>query len=955
MRGTRKRHMRNLSRKKRGGERREPLPRQTAPFSSESIPCFGESGSLNLKAIMLNPDSVRSNPVQEQYELKTVFGGGKSGAYVFLIKNRDTSANQTFILKFYPNSLRVTAAANKKAAAVANTKALSNTLFQKTKNLQEINAPETREWVEGYRSKLPRYMNKEYEAMNMPDQRCDATGNKLADFDERPFREVLALCALQGKPGFSALYEYGIMDTPVNWVPILTKAAPRGLYIIMSLAQGRSLSEIDFSFKTPMFGAIISWKLLNIMDTMKSTLGPSAEHFDFHPDNIYIHMPTKDSSTCDMIQWKTPSGIKSITCPQVSIIDFDLVEGGLFHSGNRKNAFEEELPEQKTKRTGFIPVPERTLQFCIRMIGLEKTLIFMSYVKRIVNTDIRNWWIIASCLMIRTGGLSLGIQLCSDIDNCLNQNKQMFSIIHSAQFPPINSLRYYPNKKEVDIPEFLMAKQALSIVDSFMLNIWKPYDTQIFNTTVIRKNLEGRAVSVKLQEHPNFDSTCITFDLFFALYHSDLIKSTPERVFGRVLSRIPRVGFNLGNELYILFPYKTQVSILTNQLTNQRFLIRFDTGIDVDSYNEETNTNSEKQRKAINMKVTEEYGNGLRIYKTGSYGAGLSSLLYILKIIANRQTAKDVMNYLANDITMSWDDKATINDKQLLFVIRMLDIKIKEQSMKIVVHFRSEGLLDNRIVAWIASINGTLIPTNVNGIPIPEPVAVSTEGQSGWASIPLLGRLAPSTPAPAPAPAPVTRYYMLEYVMPSDPKECETLKQWECEHPRWMHDYREASKHFILENMCSTYNITLAKFVGLLFSALLAGKAKGLTLDYDVKFTYIDNKLFDKGNPYRRGEKIGLETSIGTEQEIYKEKNRTVDISKAFKGELERLEINYRELKKRAKLAGLAYQVGSLASDQYILNKIALYSLSTIREKMFSTEHLENIFVSGKQILGEGI
>ena len=89
---TRRKRINRVNTRKRGGAQIEPLPQQRmGAFANASIPCFGTEEPFRLKNIMTDPQSVPDADIDVKYELVNLLSGGKSGAFIFLIKNKDVS------------------------------------------------------------------------------------------------------------------------------------------------------------------------------------------------------------------------------------------------------------------------------------------------------------------------------------------------------------------------------------------------------------------------------------------------------------------------------------------------------------------------------------------------------------------------------------------------------------------------------------------------------------------------------------------------------------------------------------------------------------------------------------------------------------------------------------------------------------------------------------------------
>ena len=85
------------------------------------------------------------------------------------------------------------------------------------------------------------------------------------------------------------MYEYGISSDCYQWDKRVKKD-DAGLFVAMSLAKGKNLSEIDIRTLKAEKVYGISLFLLGILKKAQEVLGPSFEHFDFHPDNIFVEL-----------------------------------------------------------------------------------------------------------------------------------------------------------------------------------------------------------------------------------------------------------------------------------------------------------------------------------------------------------------------------------------------------------------------------------------------------------------------------------------------------------------------------------------------------------------------------------------------------------------------------------------------------------------------------------------
>ena len=188
--------------------------------------------------------------------------------------------------------------------------------------------------------------------------------------DERPFREVTTLLTLSSEEGFPNIYDYGIITRPKSLLnpesyTKITRNKLQGsldnefmdneyskysLFVVMNMSKGNQLTEVEPSKFNPIKIKKLAEGLINFIKVLKKRLGPNTIHFDFHTDNIFIDIESMN----------------------LSIIDFDLMDGEIFRSGDRLGYFDLCLKEHIDKLYSKSQVPERTLSFLIKYIGFEK-------------------------------------------------------------------------------------------------------------------------------------------------------------------------------------------------------------------------------------------------------------------------------------------------------------------------------------------------------------------------------------------------------------------------------------------------------------------------------------------------------------------------------------------------------------------------------------------------------
>lgn len=214
---------------------------------------------------------------------------------------------------------------------------------------------------------------------------------------ERPFREAIALCRMSGVSGFPCLYWVGCMETPTQWfgkeedIPV----DQVGLFVVMSQAKGKSLLGLDIRRVQPDHIVGIALKLLLILEYARRRMGSNFLHFDFHADNIFVDLDTTDLMTLQLVKGH---GQIRVEAPRVEVIDFDLVRG----SDVLGKPFDTMIPEQWGKFVGATPVPERTIEFVMRLLGVKKGMMLISAVAGKERT---------MAFVLKLFGVSRGIQL----------------------------------------------------------------------------------------------------------------------------------------------------------------------------------------------------------------------------------------------------------------------------------------------------------------------------------------------------------------------------------------------------------------------------------------------------------------------------------------------------------------------------------------------------------------
>ena len=330
--------------------------------------------------------------IEDRYILKQEFGGGKSGAYVFLVRNKpppQSRARRTaeFILG---DAFHV----------------LNPYLPDDAVGRRPSSSP-SRSYV-----------------LKMYPGTYKQVGEQTKVHNERPLREMYTLCKMSGKPGFPVVHEKGCAvalpwhkrNTVMLGYSQLDLLNMHELdndtcvpYVVISLAPGKPLSQLQLLQLRPDSLLKISAQLLNLLKTAQEELGMHFQHFDLHPDNIYVDMDAESRN------------------PTVYLIDFDLVRTNDLESAEALEIFSKKpLPEQKEKLTNSrLPVPERTVNFIVRWMPKSEAFKLLRELFALRNTDMRNWMAI-----LRVFTYLLGLKEavpCSGVHRCLALNAALLS------------------------------------------------------------------------------------------------------------------------------------------------------------------------------------------------------------------------------------------------------------------------------------------------------------------------------------------------------------------------------------------------------------------------------------------------------------------------------------------------------------------------------------------------
>jgi hypothetical protein len=342
--------------------------------------------------------------------------------------------------------------------------------------------------------------------------------------NQRPFREYLSMCRMSGTPGFPLVYDVFCAESPNDWISKAGKSIPKtdyGLAVISSIAPGIPLLQIMKKRDRINLDVVyrIALAILTLISAAKEKLGADFEHFDLHPDNVFVDIENEKQYTYSSYGFIGPT---------VSLIDFDLVSANginrIFSTKNRMTGmnYEPKEPteweEKRGDASGTKTVAERTIKFLQQMVGVGEDLFnILSNATNINNTDIRNWYVTISAMMVyafkRARQKSEVLKICQDVTDCLDKNFDVFSQFSALRrsvrnnkrkfglisdvFSDINSGVVLDTKKKINkflghVPEFMKELLENKIINQSLIE----FQTLVF---------ERRGV------FPTYDDTTIRF------------------------------------------------------------------------------------------------------------------------------------------------------------------------------------------------------------------------------------------------------------------------------------------------------------------------------------------------------------------------------------------------------------------------------------------------------------
>ena len=213
---------------------------------------------------------------------------------------------------------------------------------------------------------------------------------------DRPLRDIYTTCAMSKTDGFPTVLDIG-------------KMCPNNMYIVSGVVPGQPMLSIDPTKLTHKQFASILLQLINIFYKAEKKLGIFL-HNDLHPDNIFIDM--KDCSPKTI----THGSLKfKITCPKVTVIDFDLAVSGEY----KKN-----LRAYKTIK-GIYFLPIKLMKWVTKYTGKRSLLPILQKSFTGENRDMVIWNVyyqVFSILNSRTHGKDVNIvqERCKSAKNCFS-------------------------------------------------------------------------------------------------------------------------------------------------------------------------------------------------------------------------------------------------------------------------------------------------------------------------------------------------------------------------------------------------------------------------------------------------------------------------------------------------------------------------------------------------------
>ena len=252
---------------------------------------------------------------------------------------------------------------------------------------------------------------------------------------QRDVRELYTMCALSTVQGFPTVYTSGKMLVE----------SKEHLFVISERMNGVSLSSLDLSKLDSQAMIIILLKILWLLFEAQKSFGNEFQHNDLHPDNIFV-----DVTDCKAQLITIGKYVFEVTCPAVSIIDFDLSRTDLYNTDVN--------PRKESK--GSI-LPKAVLDWGGKVIGLQNLeAIVQTTMLQSMSEDIAIWNIYTFVFQLIIEAKSHVVQLtqaqvveflhkfhvCDSVVKCAGKNlfreMMVMGSSHALIFPRRNPKTY---------------------------------------------------------------------------------------------------------------------------------------------------------------------------------------------------------------------------------------------------------------------------------------------------------------------------------------------------------------------------------------------------------------------------------------------------------------------------------------------------------------------------------
>lgn len=336
--------------------------------------------------------------------------------------------------------------------------------------------------------------------------------------NQRPFREFLTMCRMSGTDGFPQVYNVFCAESPNGWIAGINKRDGKsvklpttkfGLAVVSSVAPGKELlsladqkNTILLSKITPQVSLMIGLSMLMLVERAKEKMGQNFEHFDLHPENVFVDMNDIKTYSWRQYEWDGP---------KVSLIDFDLVAGdykGFF----QMKGIDGDPPEHKIKRDGqgILAIAERTLSLMTKLLGPQYITELTVGLGNIKNTDIRNWYITISAFFMfavkRNNKKPRPLFFCRDLEECVKVNDSTFKNYGLGK-----KLLRKIRKRGLETAEEIVGREKQKIEGKGFRWLSELLKNRLINEKFQKYNQQAREKMGGI--YPSYDDTIVRFTL----------------------------------------------------------------------------------------------------------------------------------------------------------------------------------------------------------------------------------------------------------------------------------------------------------------------------------------------------------------------------------------------------------------------------------------------------------